>query len=127
MPGLDALGLAPAEIIGTPCIEVAGMSKRFWVERDRPATVSGFFVNKFRRQRQKSRHLFTALQDISFRLESGQTVGVIGANGSGKSTLLKLIAGIYLPTVGTVVVRQRLVALSELGAGFHGELTGREK
>jgi ABC-type polysaccharide/polyol phosphate transport system ATPase subunit len=67
-----------------------------------------------------------ALTEVSFRVEAGETVGVIGANGSGKSSLLKLLAGIVRPTSGTVAVDGRLAALLELGAGFHPEISGRE-
>jgi ABC-type polysaccharide/polyol phosphate transport system ATPase subunit len=69
---------------------------------------------------------FPALTDVSFRVPTGATYGVIGRNGSGKSSALKLVAGITKPTIGTVHVEGRVSALIELGAGFHPEISGRE-
>jgi ABC-2 type transport system ATP-binding protein len=71
-------------------------------------------------------HQFFALKDVSFRVEHGETFGIIGRNGSGKSTALKLIAGVTAPTEGEVFVVGRVSPLIELGAGFHPDLTGRE-
>lgn len=69
---------------------------------------------------------FSALNDVSFDIYSGQSIGVLGRNGSGKSTLLQLIAGVIKPTSGTVNVQGKVSALLELGAGFNPDLTGRE-
>ena len=69
---------------------------------------------------------FWALHNVSFNLNSGESVALLGPNGSGKSSLLKVIGGIHRPTSGIVKRRGRLGALLELGAGFHPELTGRE-
>lgn len=75
---------------------------------------------------QKTRERVHALNNVSFQINKGETVGVIGKNGAGKSTLLKLIAGVSFPTSGTLEVKGRIAPLIELGAGFHPELSGKE-
>jgi len=69
---------------------------------------------------------FWALQDITFTVDKGETLGIVGPNGCGKSTLLQIICGILQPTSGRVVTTGRVAALLELGAGFNPEFTGRE-
>ena len=69
---------------------------------------------------------FYALHDINFKVQKGESLGIIGANGSGKSTLLKLIAGVVTPTKGSIRVEGKISPLIELGAGFHPELSGRD-
>ena len=69
---------------------------------------------------------FWALRDVSFQLEAGQTMGVVGRNGSGKSTLLQLLCGTLTPTSGSMAIEGRVAALLELGSGFNPEFTGLE-
>jgi len=74
----------------------------------------------------KPEESFAALQNVSFSVEQGEALGIIGNNGSGKSTLLKIIAGITKPTYGKVITHGKISALIELGAGFHPEISGKE-
>lgn len=69
---------------------------------------------------------FWAVDDVSFELKRGETLGVIGPNGSGKSSILKMLNGIYMPDQGKIEIKDRVGALIEVGAGFHPMLTGRE-
>lgn len=69
---------------------------------------------------------FYALRDVSFEVEKGQSLGVIGRNGAGKSTLLNMVTGLVRPDEGSIEVNGTVAALLELGAGFHADLTGKE-
>lgn len=103
-------------------VEIHDISKRFVIRKEK--SLKERIVNFGRSNQHKDD--FWALRGISLDIESGTTVGLVGPNGSGKSTLLKMIGGILQPTTGSVMVRGRLAALLELGAGFHPDLTGRE-
>jgi ABC-2 type transport system ATP-binding protein/lipopolysaccharide transport system ATP-binding protein len=103
-------------------VRVENLSKRFWLHRERRTSLKEIII----RGRAPKPEEFWALRDASFAIERGTTFGLLGPNGSGKSTTLKVLAGIYRPTGGRVEVRGKVSALLELGAGFHGDLTGRE-
>jgi ABC-2 type transport system ATP-binding protein len=106
----------------TVSIQVEHVSKRFTMEYHRSLKeVSGALV-----RREPLRESFLALDDVSFTVEQGESIGLMGLNGSGKSTLLKLINGIMRPDSGTVRTRGRIAGLIATGAGFHPQLTGRE-
>ncbi len=104
-------------------IEIHEVSKRFRVNHQRHSDLKGRMLNLGRRA---PREDFWALQELSFEVADGETVGLLGHNGSGKSTLLKCVAGIMQPSTGYIRTVGRTASLLELGAGFHPELTGRE-
>lgn len=108
-----------------PAIRFDGVAKRYIIHHQRPRSFQEALVNMVHRPN-GDREVFWALQDVSFSIDPGETVGIIGPNGSGKSTALKLISRIIEPTNGSVAVAGRVAALIELGAGFHPDLTGRE-
>lgn len=103
-------------------ITAAHLSKRYLIY-DRPQ--DRLKQSLFRGHRQYYRE-FWALRNVSFAIQPGEAVGIIGRNGSGKSTLLQLIAGTLAPTSGEIEVNGRVAALLELGSGFNPEFTGRE-
>jgi ABC-2 type transport system ATP-binding protein len=105
-------------------IEVSSASLAYRLSRSGAASIKEVAVRALRRQLQFE-HLW-AVRDVSFTVERGAILAVIGANGAGKTTLLKLLARVLPPTEGRVVVRGMVAPLIALGAGFNSELTGRE-
>ena len=76
--------------------------------------------------RREKRYTYTAINDLSFEVEKGDILGLIGRNGSGKSTLLKAIGGMMSPDAGSIDLRGQSVALLAIGVGFKPQMTGRE-
>ena len=101
------------------------VTKHFTLEHDRPRSFQEALIAIARGQSHTTERL-VALDDVSFELAHGGTLGLVGPNGTGKSTALKLVARILEPTSGRVTVHGRVAALLELGAGFHPDLSGRE-
>lgn len=106
-------------------IEVQGLWKKFRLRQDRAENISTLFINLFRKLPNLDKELW-ALKDISFTVQEGKSLGIIGVNGSGKSTLLKILTGTLRPTRGQITVRGRRSSLIELGAGFHPDFSGRD-
>jgi ABC-type polysaccharide/polyol phosphate transport system ATPase subunit len=101
------------------------VSKRYRIRQDPQQTNSGRLARAWNRWRSKAQE-FWALKEVSFEVERGEALGIIGHNGAGKSTILKLLSSITAPTSGEIIINGRLSALIEVGSGFHQELTGRE-
>jgi len=106
----------------TTVIEVKDVNKTFKIHHERNQSLKERILHP----RSGRVEIFQALKDISFTVDAGETVGILGHNGSGKSTLLKTICGVLQPTSGEIRLRGNLAALLELGAGFQVELSGRD-
>jgi lipopolysaccharide transport system ATP-binding protein len=110
-----------------PILEIKGISKKFSIQHESKSylTIRDSLRSLLKRTN-SSKEVFWALNDVTFNVNEGESVGIIGRNGAGKSTLLKVISRITRPTKGRVISRGRLASLLEVGTGFHAELTGRE-
>ena len=106
----------------TESIVVENVTKSFTMRYHR--TIKQMSIARVRGQ--EISETFLAVDDVSFRVDQGESIGLMGLNGSGKSTLLKLINGVMKPDTGSVLTRGRIAGLIATGAGFHPQLTGRE-
>jgi lipopolysaccharide transport system ATP-binding protein len=128
--------------MANPIIEIKNISKCYRIGANREPylslrdeigktahRVSSAFVGTLFKRQQYISHKnadFWALKDVSFSVQEGEAIGIIGRNGAGKSTLLKILSQITPPTKGSITMRGRVASLLEVGTGFHTELTGRE-
>lgn len=105
-------------------LEVKNVGMKFRLSTEKVDSLKDYIIGRLKKQIQFQE--FWALKDISFQLEKGDRLGILGLNGAGKSTLLKVIAGVLKPTEGTVHTRGKIAPLLELGAGFDKQYTGTE-
>ena len=105
-------------------IKVENVTMEYKIVKEKIDTIKEFVIRSIKRNK-KSSTMFTALKNISFEIQKGDRVGIVGFNGAGKSTLLKLLSGVYYPTKGTIEIKGKLAPLLELGAGFDNNYTGK--
>lgn len=105
-------------------ITVENVSMRFRMDKNKTTSLKEWVVTHLQRKQQYEE--LCALNDVSFEVERGEILGIIGRNGAGKSTLLKAISGIYKPTSGKVVTAGRVAPMLELGSGFDMEMSGHD-
>lgn len=107
-------------------IKIENVSMKFNLEIEKDFSMKQAFINIFTKKKKKKSDDFWALKNVSFSVDKGEVVGLIGSNGAGKSTLLKVVSGVMKPTSGKVTVQGVISPMIELGAGFDGNLTARE-
>ncbi len=114
-------------------IDIENISKKYILNHQASSkkdslkdSISGFFTGMFDKKEKEEKEEFWALKNVSFKVEQGDRLGIIGHNGAGKSTLLKILSRITEPTEGQIKIKGRMASLLEVGTGFHQELTGRE-
>ena len=110
--------------MGKPAIEVDNVSMKFSLSREKVDSLKDYIFKTIKREIQYNE--FWALKNVTFTVEKGDRVGILGLNGAGKSTLLKVISGVFKPTEGHVEKHGKIVPLLELGAGFDPQYTGKE-
>ena len=107
-----------------PAIIVDNVSMKFNLSKEKVDSLKDYIIKTIKKEIKYNE--FWALQNVSFTVEKGDRVGILGLNGAGKSTLLKVIAGVFKPTEGSVTKHGKMVPLLELGAGFDQQYTGKE-
>ena len=111
-------------------IDIKDVTMKFDMGIEKGFSFKQLFINlldpKLRKSPKKEKTYFLALDDVSFHVDRGEVIGLIGSNGAGKSTLLKVVSGVMKPTKGKVVANGSIAPMIELGAGFDAELTARE-
>ena len=108
-------------------INIDKVSMKFDIGIEKNFSFKMLFVTMFdKKKRRRKKEYFWALKDVSFHVNKGEVIGLIGSNGAGKSTLLKVVSGVMKPTNGKVTVNGTIAPMIELGAGFDPELTARE-
>lgn len=107
-------------------IRIKNVSMKFNMDIEKDFSMKQAFINFFTKKKKKKTEYFWALKNVTFSVNKGDVVGLIGSNGAGKSTLLKVVSGVMKPTSGKVEVDGIISPMIELGAGFDQNLTARE-
>jgi len=107
-------------------IKIENVSMKFNLGIEKDNSLKMIFIRLFDKNKRINKTEFWALKNVSFEVQKGDVVGIVGSNGAGKSTLLKVVSGVMKPTKGKIEVNGLISPMIELGAGFDGELTARE-